>query len=82
MYFVKYTFPNLLDNVKIASTSMSLMCEGEGPTSGPFHLLGKIGLLISTNFQLGNQLKTREGFIRKNIVAVSFFQNCAIHQYS
>ena len=26
--------------------------------------------------------KTREGFLRKNIVAVSFFQNCAIHQYS
>ena len=24
---------------------------------------------------------TREGFLRKNIVAVSFFQNCAIHQY-
>ena len=27
-------------------------------------------------------LKTREGFLRKNIVAVSFFQNCAIHPYS
>ena len=26
--------------------------------------------------------KTREGFLRKNIVAVSFFQNCAIHPYS
>ena len=26
--------------------------------------------------------RTREGFLRKNIVAVSFFQNCAIHQYS
>ena len=25
---------------------------------------------------------TREGFLRKNIVAVSFIQNCAIHQYS
>ena len=25
---------------------------------------------------------TREGFVRKNIVAVSFFQNCAIHPYS
>ena len=25
---------------------------------------------------------TREGFLRKNIVAVSFFQNCAIHPYS
>ena len=32
--------------------------------------------LIQLNF------KTREGFLRKNIVAVSFFQNCAIHQYS
>ena len=28
------------------------------------------------------QTITREGFLRKNIVAVSFFQNCAIHQYS
>ena len=27
-------------------------------------------------------IETREGFLRKNIVAVSFFQNCAIHQYS
>ena len=25
---------------------------------------------------------TREGFLRKNIVAVSFVQNCAIHPYS
>ena len=25
---------------------------------------------------------TREGFLRKNIVAVLFFQNCAIHPYS
>ena len=25
---------------------------------------------------------TRKGFLRKNIVVVSFFQNCAIHQYS
>ena len=25
---------------------------------------------------------TREGFLRQNIVAVSFFQTCAIHQYS
>ena len=24
----------------------------------------------------------REGFLRKNIVAVSFFQHCAIHPYS
>ena len=28
------------------------------------------------------KLKTREGFLRKNIVAVSFFENCAIDQYS
>ena len=25
---------------------------------------------------------TREGFLRKNIVAVSCFQTCAIHPYS
>ena len=29
-----------------------------------------------------NQHVTREDFLRKNIVAVSFFQNCAIHPYS
>ena len=32
--------------------------------------------------KLKKALLTREGFLRKNIVAVSFFQNCAIHQYS
>ena len=26
--------------------------------------------------------RTREGFFRKNIVAVLLFQNCAIHPYS
>ena len=30
----------------------------------------------------GSKLVTKEGFLRKNIVAVSFFQNCAIHPYS
>ena len=29
-----------------------------------------------------NILRTREGVLRKNIVSVSFLQNCAIHQYS
>ena len=29
-----------------------------------------------------NTFRTRKGFLRKNIVAVSFFQNCAIHPYS
>ena len=29
-----------------------------------------------------NYTETREGFLRKNIVAASFFQNCAIHPYS
>ena len=29
-----------------------------------------------------NTQRTREGFLRKNIVAVSFFQNFAIHPYS
>ena len=31
---------------------------------------------------LDQQVQTREGFLRKNIVAVSFFQHCAIHPYS
>ena len=29
-----------------------------------------------------SHLCTREGFLRKNIVAVSFFQNCVLHPYS
>ena len=29
-----------------------------------------------------NYLITREGFLRKNIVAVLFFKNCAIYSYS
>ena len=43
-------------------------------------MLGRYNLAVL--FQLKAQTKTREGFLRKNIVAVSFFQNCAIHQYS
>ena len=31
---------------------------------------------------IGKHESTREGFLRKNIVAVSFFQHCAIHPYS
>ena len=31
---------------------------------------------------ISNPCKTREGFLRKNIVAVSFFQKCAIYPYS
>ena len=37
------------------------------------------------NFQIDQSIQieqTREGFLRKNIVAVSFFQNCATYQYS
>ena len=41
----------------------------------PFHVTLRHKINIDRN-------KTREGFLRKNIVAVSFFQNCAIHQYS
>ena len=29
-----------------------------------------------------NCIKLEKGFLRKNIVAVSFFQNCAIYPYS
>ena len=49
----------------------------------------KVPILLGTNalvpfmYIFSEQVcKTREGFLRKNIVAVSFFQNCAIHQYS
>ena len=34
--------------------------------------------IYNTQDQLMNVV-TREGFLRKNIVAVSFFQNCAIY---
>ena len=43
------------------------------------------GAKIYVSVRIGGikqQKQTREGFLRKNIVAVSFFQNCAIHQYS
>ena len=38
------------------------------------------GNSISTS-PFENLLLTREGFLRKNIVVVSFFQNCAINPY-
>ena len=38
-------------------------------------------LLDSLNL-LSVRDRTREGFLRKNIVAVSLIQNCAIRQYS
>ena len=37
--------------------------------------------LIKT-YENDRYTETREGFLRKNIVAVSFFQNYAIHPYS
>ena len=41
-------------------------------------------VILKNNTRTNSKIrhKTREGFLRKNIVAVSFFQNCAIHQYS
>ena len=29
-----------------------------------------------------NRVNTKEGFLRKNIVSISFFQDCAIHPYT
>ena len=43
--------------------------------------IGALFLFVS-NLCNSERILTREGFLRKNIVAVSFFQNCAIHQYS
>ena len=37
---------------------------------------------VMDNYLQQHITETRKGFLRKNIVAVSFFQNCAIHQYS
>ena len=43
----------------------------------------KVSLRLTMCHQVSGIIRlTREGFLRKNIVAVSFFQNCAIHQYS
>ena len=41
-----------------------------------------MGILVYTKYNTVIILITREGFLRKNIVAVSVFQNCAIHPYS
>ena len=51
-------------------SSVIMSCKTEVGLKS-FHVLAKL-----------RTIKTREGFLRKNIVAVSFFQNCAIHQYS
>ena len=51
----------------------------------PLILVSKYAMILMNDTPiiiLKSQLITREGFLRKNIVAVSFFQNCAIHQYS
>ena len=48
-------------------------CDSEAPVI----LIGDMNTSLPRT-----QFLTREGFLRKNIVAVSFFQNCAIHQYS
>ena len=47
-----------------------------------FHNYDRLAL-CSRYFQYSMiTVETREGFLRKNIVAVSFFKNCAIHPYS
>ena len=38
--------------------------------------------LVTNRIQRRDVIITREGFLRKNIVAVSFFQKCAIYPYS
>ena len=43
----------------------------------------KLGIWeLTLGISMDLHIVTREGFLRKNIVAVSFFQNFAIHQYS
>ena len=42
---------------------------------------GTFNKSVGTHFIWKHIPVTREGFLRKNIVAVSFFQNRAIHQY-
>ena len=46
------------------------------------HFLKMVLSIRKLQEQRNKQNVTREGFLRKIIVAVSFFQNCAIHQYS
>ena len=58
--------------------------HGTTKSSGVMTLIGeklKFKLIENINDNNGRYI-TREGFLRKNIVAVSFFQNCAIRQYS
>ena len=39
--------------------------------------------ISNTHLEKGKvNFKTREGFLRKNIVAFSFFLNCAMHPFS
>ena len=42
----------------------------------------RIKNLCLTSMESRVYLRTREGFLRKNIVAVLFFQNCAIHPFT
>ena len=49
---------------------------------GPRFVLHKKSVVSCNELALKNNLRTREGFLRKNIVAVLFFQNCAIHRYT
>ena len=48
----------------------------------------KTGLILKKVFMRGlgllaeNRVNTKKGFLRKNIVSVSFFQDCAIHPYT
>ena len=47
-----------------------------------WHRLINIYFPLKVLRQSTSYYETREVFLRKNIVAVSFFQNCAIHPYS
>ena len=56
-------------------------CHGLILSPKPMILATKNVNVEPLNFHYFN-VTTRKGFLRKNIVAVSFFQNCAKHPYS
>ena len=76
--------PDVMAASRIVGTGTTIIPgeQHEQQLSLPPNLLFKKSNPIGTRVSQKVKDKTREGFLRKNIVAVSFFQNCAIHQYS
>ena len=87
-YFLLFSNLELPCNVKIIIISIITICWSLFIKTKLYICLQILNLVFSCLVLFSHHkiqkksYKTREGFLRKNIVAVSFFQNCAIHQYS